>query len=64
MKRKEKLVRRLRRELNLSEITISDSNLLKITKNTFLYARINLSIELDQFGKTIKKFLKQKGCAK
>jgi len=55
MKIKEgELIERLRAELNLEEIDITDDQLLQATEGSFFRARIQLGIELEHFKELLR----------
>ena len=55
MKIKEgELIERLRAELNLEEIDITDDQLLQATDGSLLRARIELGIELEHFKELLR----------
>jgi hypothetical protein len=59
MIKSQELIDRLRHELNLSINDASDDELWKISKDTFMCARINLEIVLGQFKKELINAFKQ-----
>lgn len=52
--RKDELIARLRRELSLSKAIVTDEDLLEGTKDTFLFARIELGMAWAQLWKDVK----------
>lgn len=52
--RREELIARLRHELELSIIDVSDDELLTRTKDSYLYARIELDMAISEFCKELK----------
>lgn len=53
------LLEYLRQELNLSKDLITDEDLLKAAKGTFLLARIELGIELSKLYQVLKSFIRK-----
>ena len=52
--RRDELISILRQRLNLSLLNISDDELIKITKNTFFFNKVELYMALKQFWKELK----------
>ncbi len=52
--RRDELIARLRNEMNLTKEHCTDEDLLKGTKDTFVFARIELGMSWSQFWKDLK----------
>ena len=54
---RDELIRYLRNELNLPKADITDTDLLRLTRGTLMFAGIELGMSLRQFWKELKSIL-------
>ncbi len=54
----DRLLKLLRKELNLSDVSFSDEEILRVTKGTLLRARIEIGLAKEQFGNIVSDEIK------